>query len=373
MFKQICIWIYLVCLLLAPGVEASDIELKNLKWDWEVFDQKSQHYVPYFKKPTTDALRFKVDLNKYRNSYLKLSVPEKHSIWIQDELIYVSSRPVTKYLSLDSLQDIYRMGSFYLSVYSDNLNGNTITSVLVNKEDDNLSLREESSFSSRKSNNWQDIFIIISIATMSLIAIFRAFYFRLFQEYLSIGKSLQLRQNFELAVAHAPLAWPNIGFIIFYSILIGSSVMICDLFLPNSSLIFPFSIKNEGGIYLGLKISIYCFVFMIAKLLLITAGTELFKLKKVKLIHFFTYFRLSLIFALFCFSLSILDGVFGGYLVSTWWNWIQLIVVLFWSGRLVLIYFVLNKIYTFRKLHLFSYLCSSELIPLLVFFKIFLK
>ena len=232
---------------------------------------------------------------------------------------------------------------------------------------------KKTTYLERKSNEIQDLFIIISIVTMSLIAVFRAFYSRLFHEYLSVGKSLQLRQNFELAIAHAPLAWPNIGFIIFYSILIGSAAMTCDLFVPDSSLVFPFSIKHESSIHLGVKVSVYCFAFMIAKLLVITAGSELFKLKKVRLVHYFTYFRLSLILALISLSFSIINGIFGGLLINEWWNWIQLIVVLFWSGRLVLIYFVLNKIYTFRKLHLFSYLCSSELIPLLLFFKIFLK
>lgn len=373
MTRQICIWVYLTSLILAFGAEASDVELKNIRWDWEVFNHEAQQFVPYFKQPKTDAIRFKLDMNKYRNSYLRLTLPEKYFIWIQDELVFATTRPETKYFALDSLYGIYKMGSFYMSIYSEELDGNAIKSVIINKQDGEFPAVQKSVYLKRKTNERQDIFIIISIVTMSLIAIFRAYFSRLFYEYLSIVKSLQLRQNFEIAIAHAPLAWPNIGFVLFYSILSGSTVMACDLFAADASLFFPFSIKHESSIYLGIKVSVYCALFMVAKLLLITAGTELFKLKKVRLVHYFTYFRLSLILALICFSLGIVNGIFAGKLVNEWWNWIQLIIVLFWSARLILIYFVLNKIYTFRKLHLFSYLCSSELIPLLLFFKIFLK
>ena len=139
MIKKICIWVYLTSMIFASGANASDIELKNLRWGWEVFDQEAQHYIPYFKQPTTDAIRFKVDLNKYRNSYLKLTLPEKHYVWIQEKLVFATSYPETKYFALDSLYNIYQVGNFYMSVYSEELDGNSITSVIINKEDEELS------------------------------------------------------------------------------------------------------------------------------------------------------------------------------------------------------------------------------------------
>lgn len=368
-----CFWIYVVSLLISLSAKASDIELKNLRWDWQVYDQDENHYVPYFKRTSVNAIRFELELNKYRNSYLKLSLPEKHFVWIQDELVFTNERKAIQYFSIDSLRDVYDVGRIHLTIYNSELDGNDIESVIVNREDSSLSIMNKESNLAREKNERLDLFIIISIAVLSLIAIFRSFNFRLFQEYFSIGKALQLRQNFDLIIAHAALAWPNIGFILFYSILVGSSVVTCDLFLPDSASFFPFSIKNESSLLLGLKISGFCFLLMVAKLLLISASSELFKLNKIRLVHFFTYFRLSIIIALAGFSFSVVNGIFGGILVKDWWDWVQLFIVVFWSARLLLIYFVLNKIYTFRKLHLFSYLCSSELIPLLLFFKIFLK
>ncbi|WP_420579998.1 DUF4271 domain-containing protein [Reichenbachiella sp.] len=373
MGNNICIWIFIVCLALSRGVQASDLELRNLKWDWEVYDQTTDQYIPYFKQSQTEAIRFKVDLNKYRNSYLKLTLPDQYFIWVQDELVYATPRPIIKYISLDSLYDLYDASTIHLTIYNESFDGNAIESIIVNLNQESRLWQGEDTLLERQGSNKSDLFIIISLISLSLIAILRAFNFRLFNEFLSLGKSIQLRQNFDLIIAHAPLAWPNIAFILFYSALIGSSVMSCDIFLTESNVVFPFTVGGSSSLILGLKISAYCFVFIIAKLLLIIAGSELFKLKKVRLVHFFTYFRLSLIFSIVAFSLSIVNGVFDGAMVNDYWKLIQISIVLFCSARVVLIYFVLNKIYTFRKLHLFSYLCSSELIPLLLFFKIFLK
>ena len=188
-----------------------------------------------------------------------------------------------------------------------------------------------------------------------------------------MSKALQQRQSFDLITAYSPLAWPNIGFIIFYAILIGCSVINISLFHDQASFNLPFKTSLDNSLLTGLKIGVLCFVFMLLKLVLISGSTALFKINKVRLIHFFTYFRHSLIIAISIFVYSLINGIFEGALVSEGWIYTQVVAVIVWSARIIQIFFVLNKIYTFRKLHLFSYLCSTELIPLLLFLKIFLK
>ena len=373
MCKWIKFFVYSFVLMLSHSVLASDIQLRNLRWDWEVYDNEVEHFVPYFKQNKTEAIRFEIDLNKYRGSTLKLVLPGNYFVWIDGKLVMDNLQYRTTYMALDSLNRIYAQSRISMTIYSDTFNGKAVETSIVNTQNGNSLSSEVSFFLQRKNKSQLDIFIIISIATLSLIALFRAFNNRLFQEYFSLTKSLQVRQNFDLITAHAPVAWPNIGFIIFYAILIGATVMNFGLFHTSQNFDFPLDISSTNSIPTGLKVSLVCFVLMIGKILLVTLGSELFNLSKIKAIHFFAYFRLSLIMAMLSFVLSLINGIFDGALINENWYSIQIIVLLAWSGRFILIFFVLNKIYTFRKLHLFSYLCSSELIPLLLFFKIFLK
>ncbi|UXX80158.1 DUF4271 domain-containing protein [Reichenbachiella carrageenanivorans] len=352
---------------------SGDVELKNLRWNWEVFDEDEELYVPYFKQSKTNVVRFEVDLKKFSGAYLKLTFPEQHFVWIQRELVYGSEVYQSVYLSLDSLHQVYRENRIYVAIHSQQLNASMITTQIIKKEKGEENAVAQSSFLVRGGHKKLDLFIIISMVTMSLVALLRAFSFRLFKEYFSVIKAIQVRQNFDLIIAHSPMAWPNIGFVVFYALLVGSTVINIGLFHPDFFSSFSFYSDGSGMVKVGLEVSVYCFVLILFKLIVVSINTQLFKIKKVRLIHFFAYFRLSLIIATVAFSLSVINGIFGGLILSEHATFIKIIVLLSWIGRLILIFFVLNKIYTFRKLHLFSYLCSTELIPLLLFFKIFLK
>ncbi|MEP2026750.1 MAG: DUF4271 domain-containing protein [Reichenbachiella sp.] len=373
MLRWITLFICLFSYFIYHDSHASDTELKNLRWEWEVYDDDAGHFVPYFKQQKTQTVRFNVDLSKYRDSYLKLDLPPNYFVWIDGKLVFSNLTEGTRFWKLDSLNKIYKKGQVQMTLYGSEVISQAVGTSVVNIQSEDLTEDVNKFFLQRNDHGQLDNFIIISIATLSLIALFRAFNFRLFREYFSVGKSLQLRQNFDLITAHAPLSWPNMAFMLFYAVLVGNTAMNVDLFLTRPIFDASFDLSATSNLSLGFHVFAICLVLMIGKLILITIGTELFKINKVRAVHFFTYFRQSLIMAMIMFSLSVINGILGGMLVDEYWNLIQLILVLAWSGRLVLIFFVLNKIYTFRKLHLFSYLCSSEMIPLLLLFKIFLK
>lgn len=365
--------IFLVSFFLIHNTSASDNELKNLRWEWEVYDEDAGHFVPYIEQESANAIRFVVDLNKYRLSYLKLDLPSNCFVWIDRKLVYSNSVKTMLYWRLDSLNDEYKKNKIFVTLYRDGFSGHLPNSTVVNRNADDLNSNVNEVLKLRSDHGQLDKFIIVSIATLSLIALFRAFNFRLFREYLAFGKSIQLRQNFDLITAQAPLAWPNMAFILFYAFLVGNTIINIGFFTTGQDYGIAFGLSPSNNISAGFNFTTICFLLMLGKLTIITIGAELFKISRIRTVHFFTYFRLSLMMALIAFCLSIVNGIFDGIIIREYWVVVQILVVMAWIGRMVLVFFVLNKIYTFRKLHLFSYLCSSELIPLLLFFKVFLK
>lgn len=354
------------------ATQTKDVELHNLRWDWQSHHPEINQLVPFFGYSKTSVIHFDVGLNKYRSSYLKFILQENTFCWINDQLIFRNGNNQPLYLSIDSLKQVYKQNQLSFTLYNSDLDEQLISTTVVNRNQTGSIIKQEE-LQLRVGLGQSDPFIMISVIILLLIAAFRTAHYRLFREYFSVNKALQQRQSFELITAYSPLAWPNIGFILFYAVLIGCSVTNIGLFHAGDTFELPFELSRNNSLIIGLKICALCFVLMLLKLVLISASAALFKINKIRLIHFFTYFRHSLIIAIAIFIFSLINGIFEGSMVSEGWTFIQVLVVIVWSGRVIQIFFVLNKIYTFRKLHLFSYLCSTELIPLLLFFKIFLK
>ena len=355
-------WVVIqICFLLSQSAFGENIELKNLRSDWYAYDEGTKQLLPFYRTSQNYAVQFDLNLKKYKGAQFKLNCPKDYFLWINEDLVHQFNGRDT-YFDVDSIYKVYSKDKLKIVIYGSDFIADSVETTIVKVVAKETNSDMHLFFAKRENSNSLNRFIQITIFTLALIAVFRTLNFRLFKEYFAFGKSLQTRQNFDLITAHSPLAWPNIGFIFFYAILVSNSSLNFDLFSDQKMELID-----------GLNMVLLCFVLMSAKFILIYLCTELFKIKKVRLTHFFTYFRLSLILALGVFCLSILNGIFDGQLMLEYKFTMKLILGLLWFIRLILIFFVLNKIYTFRKLHLFSYLCSSELIPLLLFFKVFLK
>lgn len=368
----------LATLILGPAshhgatAQVTDVELHNIRWDWHSHNDATNELVPFFGYKETTTIHFKVDLNKYRGSQLKFVLQENTFCWIEDQLIFRAQDSKPRYITVDSLKKIYDKNQLSFTLYNEALDARLIKTTIIS-QNKIISTEQQGGPELRKELSRSDTFIVISVLILLMIAVFRTAHFRLFREYFSLSRALQQRQSFDLITAYSPLAWPNIGFIIFYAVLIGCSVVNIGLFQFNAEIKLPLGLTQSNSLVVGTTAGVLCLASMLLKLALVSASTTLFMIQKVRLIHFFTYFRHSLIIAMIIFIFSLFNGIFEGSMVSSGWMLIQVLVILVWSARVVHIFFVLNKIYTFRKLHLFSYLCSTELIPLLLFFKIFLK
>jgi len=120
--------------------------------------------------------------------------------------------------------------------------------------------------------------------------------------------------------------------------------------------------------WLALSAMAFCVVEL--KYLLIRVLSSLFNADKIAQIHFFDFIRIGLIFisailtAASAFYLSSIDR----YMVFT----ILLYLFVFLLGvRILILFFKLIGDGSFRKIHLISYLCTTEILPLLIGIRIF--
>jgi hypothetical protein len=115
------------------------------------------------------------------------------------------------------------------------------------------------------------------------------------------------------------------------------------------------------------------FALLLGKYLLIQAVGSVFKLSGVTHVHFYEYLLFSRVFYTLVVFLQ-----FALFLVAPVWvsvvaEVIIWVVLLFNIVRIVVINSVLSRLTSAKNLYLFSYLCTTELIPLLIGIKILIK
>ncbi|MCK5466930.1 MAG: DUF4271 domain-containing protein, partial [Cyclobacteriaceae bacterium] len=89
--------------------------------------------------------------------------------------------------------------------------------------------------------------------------------------------------------------------------------------------------------------------------------------------YFIEFLRMAMIFYSIMFVILSYTVINKFYLVDILLESLIFIVIFFNLIRFIIIYFKFRRSITMKSLHLFSYLCTTELIPIIIGLKFFLK
>jgi hypothetical protein len=109
------------------------------------------------------------------------------------------------------------------------------------------------------------------------------------------------------------------------------------------------------------------------KYVLIGTMSTLFDISDKTNFYFIEYLRMAMMFYSMVFiviSFIIINRI---YALQSVLEFMVILIVAFNLIRFVVIYFKFRRMVSIKNLHLFSYLCTTELIPLIIGFKFFLK
>lgn len=354
--------------------ERRHITIENLKQNWLVFSEQNNQFLPYIRDIHSPVfIHFYLNLNKYKEYHLLIEIPNNTSLFIENKLVEFYKNSQTINLRIDSLQTAYELDNIFITIFSEENISETLQTYIVdfNLPKDNYISKMEVSFPLRIQNRFQD-FKLISILFIVLTGIIiRLSQEMLYKEYFSMRKIFTLNPRSEILYSISFFSKSNLLFLMFYGIIIGFSISNVVAWVTlQKPMIFSFSNTVEGIIF-AIVISILVIFIMILKYLILKLIANIFMFRKVTSIHNYEYLRFSFIISLILFVLTLVNnfskGTFANdYIIQL--GWLLGVLAVF---RSIFIYFKLNKLFSFRKLHLFSYLCSTEIIPLIIFLKIF--
>jgi hypothetical protein len=353
----------LLCLLLVAFMNSS-AQVQSDELHWLVYQDGT--YSPISDKSNvSNTVYFKVDLYRNLGAALKIESAKPYFIFINGQLITESSTEVS--FRLDSLADKYS-SPMLVGIYQDKLNPRSLnTTITLNKKvsagDDELSEKPVTYF--------RDFATLTGLMLIVLFVSIINLNPKLASDYFSVVKIFSLREVDDAQSNARLTSSANIQFYIACSLLIGFFLLLILRHLPDDyALPLRFSASSFWQImWQWLRLSMIVLMLFGFKIFLVFNLTRLFDMKGVARIHFFNWVRLMLIVIGVCtvvvfvyyISRGQYPGFFSGFLAAVTCLLIAWIIVVFMK---------LNGKTEHSMFHLFSYICATEIIPLVITIKV---
>ncbi|MBX2899471.1 MAG: DUF4271 domain-containing protein [Cyclobacteriaceae bacterium] len=335
-------------------------DLSSLKSTWLVSTEAG--YQPYRNQPV-QAIHFGVDA-AMQGSYLVVVNRHPYSVFVNGTLQWQAQD--TLRIDADSLLRVYK-GNAWLSVYQPQLHS------LQTFRQAKIQLQEDASNPLRPPTYFHNFTIVaVLLVFIFLVSLYRASPSLMF-DYLNVIKLFSAQERDDASSTGRIGASINLIFFAVISFLVGLLVLILFKYSGDrfylATLIEPATTAGAFAAWLTLAAGV--FVILLLRLVLIFLCSSLFGLRDTVRFHFFHFVR-------FLFIVSLLTGVtlvvyfmMGVATPSGYATLFLMACISSLAGSAFLFIKLLGRT-SLPVFHLFSYLCASEIIPLIILGKVLL-
>jgi len=355
-----------VLLLFAGLLADSALVVKDLRTEWKVYREGSYRPVSSEFLETDRTVYFALDPARYSEQYIHLTSLEPGHVFINGKLI--GSFKSQALYNIDSLSQEYGT-SMWMTVYSEGELADLTTVIVSLNNTDGSRLPK---LLHRPPTFFRDYGILVSVfLVFFLLVLFRSNP-QLTLDYFSFSKIFSQAERNETQLASRITSSENLLFYLFSALLTG---FLLSAILYSSGPLFraarPLEFVSLGSsLFIWIRLTVFILFLLAAKLSIIMAFSTLFNFRETVTFQFFNFLRFVLFTAVVLAGLSVMLFVFG-VSSSVWYE--RLIVIglmMLTVGSAMVLMKLLRKSQT-SFFHLFSYLCVSEFIPLVILFRIF--
>lgn len=337
---------------------------KNLRPDWLIFEN-NQYKTLGSKTTSIHTIYIKIEADRYPDCYLTVRSAKSYFLFINGKI--AGEFHGEKRFKLDSLTEIHYTPSFLIGINQQNINPLDLQTTIELRQYQATTLEDIA----KPSTYFKDFVILSGLIVIILFLITTRLNPKLTSDYFSVTKIFSLREGDD-AQSNARLTnSSNIAFYIICSLLLGFYLIIIINHLPDQYAL-PFHFQGDtfwSTAWQWVRLSSVVLIIFFIKILLVFSLTRLFGLNGLARIHFFNWVRLILIVfgtaSIIVFTYFILRGNSPNFFVI----FLVLIVVTL-TAWTFLVFLKLNNKTEHSMFHLFSYICATEIIPLLITIKV---
>lgn len=349
-----------ICFFLTQSVVAQEYFVKqDLQTEWLVFSDGL--YRGYQETDQVKSIHIILESSRYKGDKLVIESAEQFSVFINDQLWVDQTTNVI--LAMDS-----SLTNTAVSIY--NNEGITFQNLKTIITTD-LPAVAVSGPLARQGNDARNFVIAAGL----LLIIFFVFILRLNPKltfyYFSLSKLFSLRESDESQMFARIASSANVLFYLFASMLVGYVMMVMVIGLTPEYK-FQHFLSTHSFIEISLRWLQLCGIIFLAffsKAVVITLVSLLFGISDQSGFQFLGFIRSTLLMASVLTACTALYFIMNGS-SEGWYSFLYASLRWIMVGWIILIFLKLIRRAPFSAFHLFSYICTTELIPFLIAVKV---
>lgn len=307
-----------------------------------------------------------LDEREYAGDYIRIETPFPFSVFINGQLMLTGKDSV--HLDVDSLRAVSRSAALMIGIHQHKIHRKSLhiypaSAVVTPVQDNHPELKPSGYF--------RDFVLVSALLLLAMLVMIARLNPKLTADYFSVNRIFSLRESDDSQLNSRITSSSNILFYSYCSLIVSFYLMIIFHFVAHSfQSAWAFQADSFGEAFLQwLKLSVILLMIFFIKIILVYLFTRLFALSDVFGLHVFNWIRIMLIFFGVLSMLLIVYHIVRGQNENIYANFMW---ALAWVlGLWVLIVFpkVMHRT-GYSLFHIFSYICATEIIPLLISIKI---
>ena len=352
------------------GQSQDFVILKDLGDEWLVFEKKRDRFVPYIPGRSGKLRTIHIPLTqRFEGADLYLELPARTSVYINDKPWAYEKDNYVRQWDLDSIFTAYHPESVRLAIYAERLDPEKVVTQVVTP---NRVSTTVDAIEKRKTNPAFNNFLVVGILlVLFLLALLLRLYPKSLPVFFDLAQAIAPRDREEIILRSKPLSKVNLQILFFHSLMVAFVFLLLN---ENSGGLFnqakewQFD-KFHIGFWRWIKAFAFVLLFFGIKLISVQLFSLLYRIRSFFNTHFNNYLRLSVIITWIGWGLFLFFYYVMEYRNPTPYITLVYLLLGLMILRILVIFIKLRNVSTHRNLHLFSYLCATEIIPYTVSFK----
>lgn len=367
MFPRFFLFFFLLLLYTSVLAQEKFTVTKDLRSEWMRFGDGAYQQVGSNSFRGLNTIYLSVDRRTLKGNILRLRSDKRYYVFADG--IVVGEFKGEARLSIDSLLGEHHRAACLLAIHQECINERDLVTEIVSPSVPASHVQAEATV--RPYWHFRDFVVIAGLIIILFFLIALRLNPKLTADYFSIPRLLSSRESDDSQAAARLTSSANVQFYVLCSLLIGFYLLIVFYNLPPRFAL-PLRFQASGFWMIWwqwLKLSGIIFLILLLKIFLVFSLTRLFGMWGMARYHFFNWIRLLLLVFGAATTVLFIYFIGRGSRPEFFIMFLSFVVVAL-IGWIVVAFFKLSGRSGHSMFHLFSYLCGTEIIPMLITVKV---
>lgn len=347
---------------------------EDLKLDWVFYNNEEKVMLPFLENghENPEAIHLSLDLINFgKESKLLIEIPGNTSLFLDNKFVKSYEDSTCLLLLVDSLYSIFQKESLQLTLF--NTGGfknpsNAKVGFIHRTFDDAI---YHNPVEKRNIDNRREYYKIIILILFTFFVLLQTLFPAELNDFLSLHIFVTFRITNTLLLKYRSISKIQLLIIVYQAALLSGVLIIFLNYYDNPlSQVYFLIINPIFGWLITLGIIL---ILLLAKYILISIFSLLFGIGERIIFYFMEFLKMAMIFYSFIFAVLSYTVINHFNVIPDLLKSLVLIIVLFYLFRFVILFVKFRRTISMKSLYLFSYLCTTEVIPIIVGLIFFIK